>query len=257
VTFNGKAFDLPLLSTRAALARRPSPHAALVHCDLLHAARRLWRGGAGDCRLGALERRILGVRRAHDVGGRDVPDLYLDYLRHGSAAGIDAVLRHNRADIVSLALLTAAAASVPARARAAPEAAGDAALDRMRVARLYAECGLLADAAALFTTCLAVDAAPVARQAARAWLARARLRSSDWGGACRLWQEMLAEDPDLLEPYTELAKTLEHRLRDPARVGGMPLLPVALLPDAAAGGGSAPQPALDGGSRSLLPYASP
>jgi uncharacterized protein YprB with RNaseH-like and TPR domain len=289
VTFNGKAFDLPLLATRSALARRASPHTALAHCDLLHAARRLWRSDAGDCRLAALEHRILGLRRAHDVGGRDVPDLYLDYLRDGAAAAIDVVLRHNRADIVSLALLTAAAARVPARARAEPEAGGDAALHRMRVARLYAEAGLQGDAAALFATCLAAEAAPVARQAARAWLARARLQAGDCNGACRLWQEMLEEDPDLLEPYTELAKTLEHRLRDPARalgwveqrlagarlaapdaaqlahrrarlarkLGGIPLLPVAPEPDAATTGGAASQPSLDGASRSLLPYCSP
>jgi uncharacterized protein YprB with RNaseH-like and TPR domain len=46
VTFNGKAFDAPLLATRAAVARRPVPHAGLAHCDLLHAARRAWAGEA-------------------------------------------------------------------------------------------------------------------------------------------------------------------------------------------------------------------
>ena len=43
VTFNGKTFDIPLLETRYALARLKSPFGRLLHLDLLHPARRMWK----------------------------------------------------------------------------------------------------------------------------------------------------------------------------------------------------------------------
>jgi hypothetical protein len=289
LTFNGKAFDLPLLATRCALAKRPAAHAALVHCDVLHAARRIWRGGTGDCRLGALERRLLGLRRSHDVAGRDVPDLYLEYLRGGTANSIDAVLRHNRADLVSLALLAAEAARFLERARTTPPPDGEGATDRLRAARLYADSGAELEAAALFATCLGPGAPRPTRQAARAWLARARARAGDAAGACALWQAMLAEEPDLVEPYQALAKTYEHRVRDPARalawvderlaraplaatdaaelahrrarlarkLGGMPQRIRMPMTGDGATSGFLPPPSLYDGSRTLLSWPSP
>ncbi len=43
VTFNGKAFDAPLLTTRYRLHRIPVPYEGYAHLDLLPLARRLWR----------------------------------------------------------------------------------------------------------------------------------------------------------------------------------------------------------------------
>ena len=220
LTFNGKAFDVPLLQTRWAMARLPPPRVPEPHCDLLHAARRIWSRAAGECRLSALERRVLGVRRGRDVPGRDVPERYLDYLRGAPATLLDDVLRHNRADLLSLALLATDAARFPARARASGESGGDAARDRARVARLYAEAGDTATAGALYASCLVEGAPQAERQAARAWLARQAARAGDAARACALWEAMLAEEPGLAEPYAALAKTLEHRLRDPARALG-------------------------------------
>ena len=59
-SFNGNAFDIPLLESRWPLARRPLlPEAA--HLDLLHyAPRRLWRGRLESCALGRLEEAVPG-----------------------------------------------------------------------------------------------------------------------------------------------------------------------------------------------------
>jgi uncharacterized protein YprB with RNaseH-like and TPR domain len=217
LTFNGKAFDVPLLQARCTLARQSPPPVPRAHCDLLHAARRIWSSTAGTCRLAALERRHLGVRRGRDVAGRDVPERYLDYLRGAPAAILDDVLRHNRADLLSLALLATQAARFPERAQASGDAGGDAARDRVRAARLYAAAGDTLTAAALYAACLGDDVPQPERQAARAWLARTAVRAGDLVRACVLWQAMLAEEPDRMEPYADLAKTFEHRLRDPAR----------------------------------------
>ena len=56
VTYNGAAFDIPLLETRFTLARLDHPLRTASHFDLLFTARKLWRAGHGSCRLVALER---------------------------------------------------------------------------------------------------------------------------------------------------------------------------------------------------------
>ncbi len=107
VTYNGKAFDLPLLETRYRLARQRPPFAHLAHVDLLHSARRLWRLALESCRLMELEARILGFERQGDPGGAAVPRLYLEFLRTGKFRPLVPVFSHNAFDILSLACLTA------------------------------------------------------------------------------------------------------------------------------------------------------
>ena len=43
ITYNGRAFDLPLIETRYLFHRRASPFASLPHVDMLFSARRLWK----------------------------------------------------------------------------------------------------------------------------------------------------------------------------------------------------------------------
>lgn len=107
VTYNGRAFDVPLLETRYRLSRMRPPFDRLKHIDLLYGARRLWRLALESCRLVELEQRILGVERVGDVGGALIPTLYFDYLRTKNAGPLLPVFTHNATDILSLACLTA------------------------------------------------------------------------------------------------------------------------------------------------------
>mgnify|MGYP000029443338 FL=1 len=107
VTYNGKAFDLPLLETRYRLARQRVPFAHLAHVDLLHSARRIWRLALESCRLMELEARVLGFERHGDPGGAAVPRLYLEFLRTRNFRPLVPVFAHNAHDILSLACLTA------------------------------------------------------------------------------------------------------------------------------------------------------
>src|SRR5437867_1875403 len=109
VTYNGAAFDIPLLETRFTLARRDSPLDGMSHLDLLTSARRLWRNGHGSCRLIALERELLSFLRGPDVPGAMIPRAYFDFLHHGSSALLQGVFTHNVYDVVSLAALTVCA----------------------------------------------------------------------------------------------------------------------------------------------------
>ena len=106
VTFNGKAFDIPLLQSRFVLARQRWPLAGAVHLDLLHPARRIWKLRLGSCSLANLERQILGIERENDIPGHLIPQVYFRYVRTRSAHGMGNILSHNRQDIETLAQLT-------------------------------------------------------------------------------------------------------------------------------------------------------
>jgi hypothetical protein len=106
VTYNGAAFDLPLLETRFTLARLDSPFQNMSHLDLLFTARRLWRNGHGSCRLIALEREMLSFFRGPDVPGSMIPRVYFDYLQQRPSSTLNAVFTHNVNDVVSLAALS-------------------------------------------------------------------------------------------------------------------------------------------------------
>ena len=105
ITYNGKAFDCPLLETRYRMKRQRNPLKGMGHVDLLHGARRLWRDRMPNCRLGTLESEILGVKRDGDIPGSQIPQRYFDFLRTRWGAGLQPVFRHNVLDIVSLACL--------------------------------------------------------------------------------------------------------------------------------------------------------
>ncbi|MGH9353474.1 MAG: ribonuclease H-like domain-containing protein, partial [Terriglobia bacterium] len=60
VTFNGKTFDAPLLEARYILNNQKSPFNRMMHLDLLHPARQLWKLRLGSCCLTHLETHVLG-----------------------------------------------------------------------------------------------------------------------------------------------------------------------------------------------------
>jgi uncharacterized protein YprB with RNaseH-like and TPR domain len=114
VTFNGKSFDWPMVRDRSVRHRLwkslPDKTAAtqgepLIHCDLLHHARRRWKHVLPDCRLQTLERYVCNRRRVDDLAGGDVPEAYHAFVRTGQGRSIGAILRHNARDLFTLAEL--------------------------------------------------------------------------------------------------------------------------------------------------------
>jgi uncharacterized protein YprB with RNaseH-like and TPR domain len=102
VSFNGKAFDAPLLNARFTMHGWHSPLLDMSHIDLLHLARRLWRNRLPKRALIDLEAQILGAQRTEeDVPGWMVPQLYADYLRDGNPQPLKSVFYHNSMDILS------------------------------------------------------------------------------------------------------------------------------------------------------------
>ena len=110
VTFNGKAFDWPLLESRFTMTRSITVPRLAAHLDLLHPARALWKLRLGSVRLVELERQVLdaarlGWQRRDDVLAALIPQHYFDYLRGGPAEPLAAVVRHNQMDLRGLAAL--------------------------------------------------------------------------------------------------------------------------------------------------------
>jgi len=105
VSYNGRSYDAPLLKARYRLARLPCPITPLAHLDLLHPARRRWRGRWENCRLATIEHRVLGVVREDDLPGSEAPRAWRDYLNGGPATDLRRVLAHNHTDVRSLAQL--------------------------------------------------------------------------------------------------------------------------------------------------------
>ena len=111
VTFNGKSFDWPMVHDRSILHRLDHDDAVsvgdshlpqLVHCDLLHHARRRWKGVLPNCKLQTLERLVCRRHRREDIGGAQIPLAYHDFVRGGAAGPIRSVLQHNALDLVTL-----------------------------------------------------------------------------------------------------------------------------------------------------------
>jgi uncharacterized protein YprB with RNaseH-like and TPR domain len=103
VTYNGKAFDFPLLETRYILQRQRFPLRDLPHLDFLFPARTIWRNTFDSRKLGYLGEMLLGLSREDDVDGSDIPALYFSFLRSRAFSLIEPVVEHNAMDLVGLA----------------------------------------------------------------------------------------------------------------------------------------------------------
>lgn len=125
VTFNGQAFDVPLLESRFILSHITPPFADKYHLDLLLPARRVWRSSLDSCSLGSLEFHLLGVRREQrDVPGAVIPFLYREYLAAGGGdlnEDMQRVMYHNLSDILSMVALVARLADALTQPRDAVE----------------------------------------------------------------------------------------------------------------------------------------
>lgn len=224
VTFNGKTFDVPLLETRYTLARQRSPFGRMIHLDLLHPARRLWKLRLERCHLTHLEQEVLGISRKGDVPGSEIPGIYFDYLRTGDARGLQPVFFHNSLDIVTLAALTAEMARIVRveSALAAGEAieaivpGGDTpGLDLFSLSRIFERTG---DSEKSVSVCRRAIASglPVSFEPRALWhLATQHKRRREYEQAVEIWHEITRRESDgFLDALEQLAIHAEHRLRD-------------------------------------------
>jgi len=220
ISFNGKAFDVPLLESRFIMSRRRFPLSSAPHLDLLHTARRLWRLRLENCRLSTLETEVLGLERHGDVPSELVPQIYFDYLRYGRVEPLERVFYHNAQDILSLAALTALSCELfddPLGHEAScPE-------DLYSLGRLYAQVGFYERAEETLRAALDTPVSEDVRRQAAYHLGFHLKREGRWSEAVDLWHLAIEENHGELYPYVELAKHYEHRQRDYARAEALTL----------------------------------
>jgi uncharacterized protein YprB with RNaseH-like and TPR domain len=210
VTFNGKAFDAPLLSTRYRIHQIPIPYQDYSHVDLLPLARRLWRDRLESRALKYLEEHVLDfTRSSEEVPGYEVPWLYFDYLRSGDARPLGGVFYHNAMDVVAMAALLA---HMNDMLESPYEGKVQHGLDFVALGKLFEDLGLWEEAAHLFEHGLefGLDESDFGMAVKR--LSILQKRRGDLDQAIRLWEESAKRGH--LYAFIELAKYYEHKQRD-------------------------------------------
>jgi tetratricopeptide (TPR) repeat protein len=221
VTYNGRTFDWPLITTRYRLSRREPPELA-GHLDLLPISRTLFKHRLPDARLASVESGVAGVRRDADLPGALIPDRYFSWLRRGEAEPLREVMEHNHQDVVSMARLLA----VLAERMADPEGQLQAHPgDLVGLARAYRRNGRPIEALSCLDAALAQpdpDRGAWGSGAwfdrGQAWLDQAQLLSvlGERDRAVEAWQQaVLCGGRTAVHGWIGIAKHREHRTRDP------------------------------------------
>jgi uncharacterized protein len=211
VTFNGQSFDLPLLEMRYVVGMRHECRLTdMPHLDLLPVARRLWRRSLPDCRMGTIERHVLGLARAAtDVPGEEIPGIYLDYLRTRNTSQIERVLYHNAVDVLSLVGLAKQALDRYQQVDPAALSASEA----LAIARWHMYAGRMAQAERVYAAACEQEQVDVRVEALRLWsselkrLDRRREALQRW----EAWHRLAPDDP---RPCIELAMYYEWHASD-------------------------------------------
>ena len=210
VTYNGKAFDIPLLNTRYTLMGISSPFERVDHFDLLPLARRLWRIRLESRTLGNVENRILGVTRDdQEVPGYLIPEIYFEYLKTQDARPLSGVFYHNAIDILSLAGLFSHMAFLlhepHSEAIHHPE-------DTVALARFFEAMGDPSQAEPLYRKALQEELPQDLHWDTVARLSFLLKRKGNWAAAINLWER--AAQANQLYAFEELAKYNEHHAKD-------------------------------------------
>jgi len=212
VTFNGKAFDLPLLETRFIFHREVLPLSGLPHLDFLFSARCLWSHKHESCRLYHLAQQILEADREEDIPSSEIPHRYFEYLRTGDFSLIEPILYHNQEDLLSLlGIVVSGSALFGEEKREGLEPAADA-MDLFGAARLLERTGESERSARIMRRALEGRLSEEIAVLAKMKLASHFKRIRDWPSAVGLWQELASHNHPAC--CRELAIYYEHRERN-------------------------------------------
>jgi len=212
-SYNGRAFDIPILDGRLLLNRMRTKLASKPHIDLLHPARRVWKHRLGDCSLKSLETHVLDLVRTDDIEGWMIPQAFFDYLQTGDKQSMEQILLHNRHDLVSLA----AVASFMFRALDSPERAPLAhGAEWYGLATLLEQHRRTNEATHCMERALAMGLPTEIRSRCIRALSLTRKRQGRWKTAAKLWHETTAANNEMNTFFAleELAKFYEHRQQD-------------------------------------------
>ena len=211
VTFNGKSFDWPLLRTRFQMTRVKTFQEPLLHLDLLHPSRQIWRLRLKSVALTQLENHVLGFDRGHDIPSSSIPQRYFDFLRGGPAELITEIFRHNQWDLCGLAMLAMRLATILED----PVKNGCDATELFGISRFLQRRGEEKLAAKFYRKAIESGLPKAAEQTAQKELALLAKQWHDFELSKTLWEKLLGGSADGLKAYEQLAIYYEHRARLP------------------------------------------
>jgi len=204
VSFNGKSYDIPLLTSRFVFHGSGFHLRETDHLDLLPISRRIWRATLPGCSLQQLEQSVVQTGRAveSDIPSHLIPGMYFDFLRTANAAPMLNIFYHNRIDIISMVLLLSRISDIVEN----PFQQGKAShASLFSIARWYQDLGRIQKAIDLYRFCIKeeIDAGQCIRQ-----LSFIYKRQGKMDKAVPLWEAEAARH----ETYAliELAKVAEH-----------------------------------------------
>jgi len=105
VSYNGKSYDMPLLSNRFVLNRVDPGFKKMQHVDIIHMCRRVWKKSLPSCSLKSIETLLLKITRTGDIPGEFIPQAYFNFINTGIIHDVIRMVDHNLQDIISLALI--------------------------------------------------------------------------------------------------------------------------------------------------------
>jgi len=207
VTYNGKAFDIGLLSTRLIMNRLHDHLSVLPNLDLLHPSRRLLCHRTDNSRLGTFEETVLGLKREGDLPGHEIPQRYFNWLKSRDARFMVDVFEHNRLDIISMVVLTIQLAETIAGRH------HDKYIDPydlIAASRLLIDRGNISGALNILVPFVECDDRNIAQEC-RKIMSLIYKRANRWDMAVKLWNIMIADDPADFFATEELSKWYEHK----------------------------------------------
>ena len=207
VSYNGKSYDFPLLKSRYIMNHIEPVITNMIHYDLLHFARRVWKDALPSCDLISIEQNILDRHRSDDIPGWLIPQSYFDFLNTGVIHEMIRIIEHNFYDLVSLTEL------ILVLNRISNLPAGE---NNLLVLRRLAYLASQKNEHDIFNNiCTCIE--QISGRISHSLIMEKSLmhkRNNDWQDAIQLW-EILVESPE----YTffaleELAKYYEHQKKD-------------------------------------------
>lgn len=211
VSYNGKSYDMNILKNRMIINRLKFNEEGIPHLDLLHTARRVWKGKLPDYTLQRVESAILGYRRRGDIPGYLIPDIFSRYLRgYNVIDDLVDIFRHNRDDLLSLFGILIRQVSVVAESLRGEMKENDGDINPVSVSEMLVKGKMKGEALKLLDR---YDDDPDAIKK------KALLLKKDmmYGDSIRYFERLATRTKkirDIIFAYVEIAKIYEHRLRD-------------------------------------------
>lgn len=205
VTFNGRAFDMPLIQSRLIMQRIRVDLSSCLHIDLLHTARRVWKLRLPSCKLSSLEEHIYNEPRIDDLPGAEVPQRYFDYLKSKDFSLLEDILKHNAQDILTLARLLYTLSELHENPMSAEHIQ-----DIFSLGCIYEKRGRHQTARACYRAADAGSMSALSREK----LASSLNRSHEPKEAAKIYERMISARQGGAKPYIALCKILEHKIKD-------------------------------------------